>query len=115
MAMTLFMTMSLALALVQGNPMDQTRTAYNECLTKFTNDSLDEGLSSRDFAKAAIEACPDEKTQFVDVIVKSEMQYGGQASEARTYANEEAQMIIDSFTVQFDDLKMRNARMVTSG
>ena len=110
--MSLILSMSLALATMQGDPIENAREAYNKCMVTFTNSSLDEGVGGGAFARNAKDACAEQKADFVNAIVKAEVQYGSSQSEAKAYADEEVQMVVDTYSMQFGELKTTNARMV---
>lgn len=108
--MSLTLTIAMAMAMAQGDPVEAARKGFNDCLVKFTNESLDAKKDQSAFTKESSEACPAEKTKLIEAMVKSEMQYGGKKAEAESYAGEETQMIIDSYVGSYGDFLASNTR-----
>lgn len=108
--MSLTLMVAMAMAMTQGDPVETARKGFNECLVKFTNESLDAKKGQSDFTKESATACPAEKTKLIEAMVKSEMQYGGNKAEAESYANEETQMMIDSYVGSYGDFLSSNTR-----
>ena len=73
---------------------DATRIAYSNCLVEFTTTHLDEKTGTSAFKKAAKDACPNERT----AMKKDEMEFGSSEREAVSYATEEADGVLFSFT-----------------
>lgn len=107
MSLALIVAMAMSMA---ADPVESARTGYNECLTKFTNESLDAKKEPPAFTKEVGDACATEKGALIAAMVKAEMQYGGKKAEAESYANEETQMIIDSYVGSYGDYLSSNTR-----
>ena len=84
----------LAMAATAGDPMEDSRKAFNNCLLTAHNDSVKAKMPLLEFRKLAETTCAAEKTAYHNIIVRSEREYGSSTSEATTYADEEVQMII---------------------
>lgn len=82
----------------KSDPLDDARKAFNNCLIDEHNTAIETNMPVSDFNKQAQEACPEAKQAYLDIIIKSEREYGSSQSEAAEYANEEAQMIVDYIT-----------------
>ncbi|MBA4780170.1 MULTISPECIES: hypothetical protein [Pseudomonadota] len=108
--MSLTAMIAMAMTMAAADPVDTARKEFNDCLTKFTNESLDAKKAQSDFTKESASACSAEKTKLIDLMVKAEMQYGGKKAEAESYANDEAQMIIDSYVGSYGDYLASNTR-----
>ncbi|WP_373488744.1 hypothetical protein [Blastomonas sp.] len=109
--MSLTLIAAMAMAMTQGDPVDATRKTYNDCLTSYTNESLEAKKPVSAFTKDAREACATQREAFAGAMVKSEMQYGGKKAEADTYAAEEVSMVVESFIANYGDYLSSNARM----
>lgn len=108
--MSLTVMIAMAMTMAAADPVDTARKDFNECLTKLTNASLDAKKPQSDFTKESETACPAEKAKLIELMVKSEMQYGGKKAEAESYASEETQMMIDSFVGSYGDFLASNSR-----
>ncbi|PXW68469.1 hypothetical protein C7451_11759 [Blastomonas natatoria] len=108
--MSLTAMIAMAMTMVAADPVDTARKEFNDCLVKFTNESLDAKKPQSDFTKESATACPAEKAKLVELMVKAEMQYGGKKDEAESYANDETQMIIDSYVGSYGDFMASNTR-----
>lgn len=85
-----------SLATVQD--VEPLRLSYSNCLTDFTASHLDLKTGTRAFKSAAKSACLDERNSMVSAITKDELEFGSSDAEASTYANEEADSVLFSFT-----------------
>lgn len=108
--MSLTVLIAMAMTMAAADPVDMARKDFNDCLTKFTNESLDAKKPQSDFTKEAETACTAEKTKLIELMIKAEMQYGGKKAEAESYANEETQMMIDSYVGTYGDYLSSNTR-----
>jgi hypothetical protein len=108
--MSLTVLIAMAMSMAAADPVDTARKDFNDCLAKFTNESLDAKKPQSDFTKESSSACPAEKAKLVELMVKAEMQYGGKKDEAESYANDEAQMMIDSYVGSYGDFMASNTR-----
>ena len=77
---------------------DATRIAYSNCLVEFTTTHLDEKTGTSAFKKAAKDACPNERNAMIAAMKKDEMEFGSSEREAVSYATEEADGVLFSFT-----------------
>lgn len=108
--MSLSILIAMAMTMAAADPVDTARKDFNDCLAKFTNESLDAKKGQSDYTKEVSAACPAEKTKLVELMVKAEMQYGGKKDEAESYASDETQMIIDSYVGSYGDFLASNTR-----
>ncbi len=77
---------------------ETARVAYSNCLVEFTSTHLDEKTGTSAFKKAAPTACPDERNAMIATIKKDELEFGSSESEATSFATEEANGVLFSFT-----------------
>ncbi|WP_417611703.1 hypothetical protein [Parasphingorhabdus sp.] len=91
---------------------DTARVAYSNCLVEFTTAQLDEKVGTGTFKKAAAAACPSERTAMIASIKKDEMEFGSSEDEASSYAKEEADGVLFSFTDGYAGYASSNTRPV---
>lgn len=101
MSLTLLMVMALSMA--KDDPLETARQSLNTCLASYTNAKLDAETSSSEFTKSIAAACTKEQSELKALVIKVEMQYGDKRDEAESYAAEEIQMIIDSYTGSYGE------------
>ena len=97
----------LAMAATAGDPLDDSRKAFNNCLLTAHNDGVKAKTPLSEFRKLAETTCETEKAVYHNILVKAERGYGSTTSEATTYADEEVQEIISlvkSFYVENLDI-----------
>jgi len=109
--MSLTLITALAMVAAPADPVSKARESFNVCLRTFTNENLDAKTPAPDYTKAVQTACTTERQGFVDTMVKAEMQYGDSAGDAKEYAGEEAQMVVDSFVESYGDYLSNNSRI----
>ncbi|OAN99537.1 hypothetical protein [Parasphingorhabdus sp.] len=97
-----------SLATVQD--VEPFRLSYSNCLTDFTTLHLDQKTGTRAFKDAAKSACADERNAMVSAITKDELEFGSSQSEATTYAEEEADGVLFSFTDGYAEYANSNTR-----
>jgi hypothetical protein len=91
---------------------DSARVAYSNCLVEFTTVQLDEKIGAGAFKKAAATACTDERNAMIAAMKKDEMGFGSSESEATSYATEEADGVLFSFTDGYGGYLSSNTRPV---
>lgn len=91
---------------------DTARVAYSNCLVEFTTAQLDEKVGTSAFKKGAAAACPAERTAMIAAMKKDEMAFGSSESEATSYATEEADGVLFSFTDGYAGYVSSNTRPV---
>lgn len=91
---------------------ETTRVAYSNCLVEFTTAQLDEKTGTSAFKKAAAAACTDERTAMIAAIKKDELEFGSSDSEATSFATEEADGVLFSFTDGYAGFASTNTRPV---
>tara|TARA_R110000765_G_scaffold29208_2_gene69852 strand:- start:32 stop:376 length:345 start_codon:yes stop_codon:yes gene_type:complete len=77
---------------------ESARVDYSNCLVDFTTAQLDMKTGTAAFKKAAKSACADERNAMISAMEKDEISYGSSASEATSFATEEADGVLFSFT-----------------
>ena len=93
----------LSMAAMKGDPMDNARKAFNNCMIETHNTAVGEKASPSDFIKTSDAACPTERAAYKEVLVKSERSYGSTVADAEKFAAEEIQMIVDSIVTSFNE------------
>lgn len=88
------------------------RVAYSNCLVEFTTAQLDEKAETSTFKKAASSACADQRNAMIAAVKKDEMEFGSSASEATSFATEEADGVLFSFTDGYAGYASSNTRPV---
>ncbi|GAA0482325.1 hypothetical protein GCM10009096_25830 [Parasphingorhabdus litoris] len=111
----MFSILSIALfsaATFSAADAETARVSYSNCLTDFTITHLDQKTARRAFNKAAVTACPDERSAMIAAIKKDEIEYESTEEEATQYATEEADGVISSFTGGYAAYLSSNTRPV---
>ncbi len=103
MMTSLALAMALNMATMKGDPLDDARKGFNNCLIREHNEAVKVKKSGSEFNDSIQKACPTERQTYFDLLVKSERSYGSKQAEAEKYANEEIQMMIDSTTSAFGE------------
>lgn len=91
---------------------DSMRVAYSNCLVEFTTTHLDEKTGTGAFKKAAQDACLSERNAMIAAMKKDEMEFGSSESEAASFAKEEADGVLFSFTDGYAGFASSNTRPV---
>jgi hypothetical protein len=91
---------------------DTARVAYSNCLVEFTIAQLDEKVGAGAFKKAAPAACSGERDAMIAAMKKDEMGFGSSDSEATSYATEEANGVLFSFSESYAGYSSSNTRPV---
>jgi len=100
---TIIATTMLSMAAMKGDPMDDARKAFNNCMIEAHNVAVAEKASPSAFVKTSDEACPTERATYKAILVKSERSFGSSQAEAEKFANEEIQMLVDSVVTSFNE------------
>jgi hypothetical protein len=101
--MSLVAATMLSMAAMKADPLDNARKAFNNCMIETHNTAVGEKASPSAFLKTTETACAAERTAYRDIMVKAERGYGSSLKDAEKFANEEAQMIIDSIVSSFNE------------
>ena len=101
----------LSMAAMKGDPMDNARKAFNNCMIETHNTAVGEKVSPSDFIKTSDAACPTERAAYREILVKSERSYGASAADADKFAAEEIQMIVDSIVTSFNENVENGAKL----
>ncbi len=108
LSIALFSTVSAA-TIVDA---ETARLAYSNCLVEFTAAQLDAKTGTSAFKKAAPAACSDERNAMIATIKKDELEFGSSESEATSFATEEADGVLFSFTDGYAGFASSNTRPV---
>ena len=103
MIMSLALAMALNMAAMKGDPLDDARKGFNNCLIREHNEAVKVKKSASEFNDLIQKACTTERQTYFDMLVKSEKGYGSKQAEAEKYASEEIQMMIDGTTSAFGE------------
>jgi hypothetical protein len=99
----LALAMAMNMAAMKGDPQDNARKAFNNCLVEEHNAAVSAKKSGSEFNEQLAAACADTRKAYFDLVVKSEKGFGSKQAEAEQYANEELQAVIDSITSAFSE------------
>jgi hypothetical protein len=88
----------LLMAAFAGDPMDDARKGYSNCLVRFSGQHLELKSSENEFRKAAKEACTEQRSTYRAAIVKSELSSKVPRAEAEKYADEEVDYLLSIYT-----------------
>lgn len=111
MVTSLVMAMALNMAAMKGDPQDDARKAFNNCLVKEHNDAVEAKKSGSEFNEQIAAACVDTRKTYHDLIVRAELGFKSKPADAEEFANEEIQAVIDSITAQFGDNVSNGAKL----
>lgn len=100
---TIIATAMLSMAAMKGDPMDDARKAFNNCMIEAHNVAVAEKSAPNAFIKTSDEACPTERAAYKAILVKSERSYGSSQADAEKFAAEEIQMLVDSIVASFNE------------
>ncbi len=101
--LTLVAATMLSMAAMKGDPLDDARKAFNNCMIETHNMAVGEKVSPSSFVKTTETACTAQRTAYHDILVKSERSFGSNAKDAEQYANEEVQGLVDSVVSAFNE------------
>ena len=100
---TIIATAMLSMAAMKGDPMDNARKAFNNCMIEVHNVAVAEKAAPSAFIQTSDAACPTERAAYKAIVVKSERSYGSSLAEAEKFAAEEIQMLVDSVVTSFNE------------
>jgi hypothetical protein len=100
---TIIATAMLSMAAMKGDPMDNARKAFNNCMIEVHNVAVAEKAAPSAFIQTSDAACPTERAAYKAILVKSERSYGSSLAEAEKFAAEEIQMLVDSVVTSFNE------------
>lgn len=109
----LIAALMLSMAAQKGDPMDNARKVFNNCMIETHNKAVDGKSSPSDFVKTAESACTAERTVYRDILIRSERSFGSSQKDAEKFANEEVQMIVDSVVSAFNENAESGAKLTT--
>lgn len=100
---SLALAMALNMAAMKGDALDDARKGFNNCLIREHNEAVKVKKSASEFNDAIQKACPTERQNYFDLLVKSERTYGSKQADAEQYATEEIQMMVDGTTSAYGE------------
>jgi hypothetical protein len=103
MIMSLALAMALNMAAMKGDPLDDARKGFNNCLIREHNEAVKVKKTGSEFNELIQKACTTERQSYFDLLVRSERSYGSKQADAEKYANEEIQMMIDGTTSAYGE------------
>lgn len=107
----LVLAMAFNMAAMKGDPQDDARKAFNNCLVEEHNQAVEAKKSGAEFNEQVAAACTETRKSYFDLIVKAERGFGSKQAEAEEYAKEEIQAVVDSITSAFGDNVSNGARL----
>jgi hypothetical protein len=110
---TLALAMALNMAAMKGDPQDDARKAFNNCLVKEHNDAVEAKKSGPEFNDQVAASCVETRKTYHDLIVRAELGFKSKPADAEEFAKEEIQAVIDSITSQFGDNVASGAKLQT--
>ena len=108
---TIIATAILSMAAMKGDPMDNARKAFNNCMIEVHNVAVAEKAAPSAFVKRSDEACPTERAAYKAILVKSERSFGSSQADAEKFAAEEIQMLVDSVVTSFNENVENGAKL----
>ena len=100
---TIIATALLSITPMKGDPLDDARKSFNNCMIEVHNTAVGEKASPSAFIQTSDAACPTERAAYKEVLIKSEQSYGSSQTEAEKFASVEIQMIVDSIVTSFNE------------
>lgn len=101
----------LTMAAMKGDPLDNARKAFNNCMIETHNKAIDEKASPSAFVSTTETACTTERAAYHGVMVRAERSYGSNAKDAEQYATEEVQSLVDSVVGAFNENVPNGAKL----
>lgn len=108
---TLVAATLLTMTAMKGDPLDNARKAYNNCMIEMHNKAVDEKVSPSAFVTTTETACMTERTAYHGIMVKAERSYGSNAKDAGQYATEEVQSLVDSVVAAFNENMQNGSKL----
>lgn len=109
--LTLVAATMLAMAATKGDPLDDARKAFNNCMIEVHNTAVGEKASPSDFIKTSEAACPTQRAAYHAIMVKAERSYGSNQKDAEQFASEEVQGLVDSVVSAFNENVQSGAKL----
>lgn len=92
--------------------VESARVDYSNCLVDYTTAQLEMKTGTSAFKKGAKTACSEEREAMISAMKKDEMEFGSSESEATSYATEEADSVLFSFTDSYAGYASSSTRPV---
>ena len=83
---SLALAMALNMAAMKGDPQDDARKAFNNCLVKEHNEAVEAKKSGAEFNEQIATACVDTRKTYHDLIVRAEIGFKGKVMFLRLNA-----------------------------
>ncbi len=99
----MMMVIAMMLAAAKGDPLDDARKGFNNCLIEAHNKAVDEKIKADDFTKKAEADCTAQQTAYSNMLIKSELGFKSTQAAAEKYAKEEVQLMLDSIVTSFKE------------
>lgn len=78
-------------------------SAYNDCVETNLVSHIERNADESEYINSLSQVCKTEKASFFDAVVKFQRSDGATAEEAKEYAEEEIQMILDDSAASYTD------------
>ena len=101
--LTLVTTALLSMAAMKGDPLDDARKAFNNCMIEVHNTAIGEKASPSAFIQKSESSCTAERAAYHAIMVRTEISFKSTPKEAEQFAKEEVQSLIDSIVTAFND------------
>ncbi len=102
----------LVMASAPSDDMDLARTVYSNCVIDKVIAHLDSKTAENESKTLLSGVCETEKKAFFNAVVKYERSEGSTAAEAKEFADEEVQMILDDNTESYAEHFANDTRPV---
>jgi len=93
----------VAMAAYLGDPVDDARKSFSNCLVRYSIEHLELKTSARSFKQSVSKACPSESRTFRDIVMREEIKIGEAKSAAEAYADEEIEILVEVFANNYKD------------
>ena len=105
----------LVMAASPADLSDLARNAYGQCIEQNSAALLDRKADGSEFSKNFSKVCETERKAFADAVIAYERSEGSSAKEAREYANEEEEMILEDALEVYQAHLANNSRPSLTG
>lgn len=102
----------LVMASAPADNMDLARKAYGNCIVDNVIMHLESKTSQSESKEMLSRVCENEQKAFFNAVVQYERSEGSTAAEAKEFADEEVQMILDDNNESYTEHLANNTRPV---
>lgn len=102
----------LVMASAPADNMDLARKAYSNCVVENVIAHLESKTDENESKNLLSQVCEIEQKAFFDTVVQYERSEGSTAAEAKEFADEEVQMILDDNNESYAEHLANNTRPV---